>query len=101
MTTPTRKTQKLTKTGNTGSTKPTTQTWKEEELETKLKEEASKFKAVVKKKTPPPVVRQMSPRIYLAGQALTGLLARHQGPMRMEELKREAYQWADYMLSDE
>jgi hypothetical protein len=73
----------------------------QESWENKLKEEASKFKAVVKKKTPPPKIRQMSPRVYLAGQALAGLLARHQGPIRMEEVRREAFQWADFMLSDE
>lgn len=73
----------------------------EEAWEDKLKEDALKFKAVAKRKTPPPKIRQMSPRVYLAGQALSGLLARHQGPIRMEEVRREAFQWADFMLSDE
>jgi hypothetical protein len=101
LTTRTTKTQRITKTGSTDSPKPTTQTLNESAIEEKLKQEASKFKAVVKKKTPPSKIRQMSPRIYLAGQALSGLLARHQGPIRMEEVKREAFQWADFMLSDE
>lgn len=86
MATPTRKTK-----NNVGE-----ETW-----EDKLKEDALKFKAVAKRKTPPPKIRQMSPRVYLAGQALSGLLARHQGPIRMEEIRREAFQWADFMLSDE
>ena len=73
----------------------------EEAWEDKLKEDALKFKAVAKRKTPPPKIRQMSPRVYLAGQALSGLLARHQGPIRMEEIRREAFQWADFMLSDD
>lgn len=101
MTTPIKRTQKKTGNGTTDLPKPTSQTLSETTWENKLKEEASKFKAVVKKKTPPPKIRQMSPRVYLAGQALTGLIARHQGQMRMEELRREAFQWADFMLSDE
>lgn len=101
MTTRTTKKQEPTKSGSTDLTKHTSQTLSDSDLENKLKEEVSKFKAVVKKKTPPSKIRQMSPRIYLAGQALAGLLARHQGPIRMEEVKREAFQWADFMLSDE
>lgn len=101
MTTRTTKKQKLTKSGSTDSTKHTSQTLSDSDLESKLKEEVSKFKAVAKKKTPPPRIKQMTPRIYLAGQALSGLIARHQGPIRMEEIRREAFQWADYMLTDE
>lgn len=101
MTIPTKRTQKKTGNGSTDSTQPTNKTLNEEDWEDKLKKDALKFKAVAKKKTPPPKIRQMSPRVYLAGQALAGLLARHQGPIRMEEVRREAFQWADFMLSDE
>lgn len=101
MPTPTKKTQKKTGTGNTGSTKHTSQTLNEDQFEQRLKEEALKFQAVAKKKPPSSPIRQMTPRVYLAGMAMSGLLARPQGPMRMQEVKREAYQWADFMLSEE
>ena len=43
----------------------------------------------------------MSARIYLAGQALSGLLAASRGGyVRLDEVKREAYEWADRMLED-
>ena len=43
----------------------------------------------------------MSARIYLAGQALSGLLAASRGGyVRSDEVKREAYEWADRMLED-
>jgi hypothetical protein len=56
-----------------------------------------------KKLTPPPAptVNQLSPRIYLAGMAMSALVARSPGPVRMADVKQEAYQWADYMLSDD
>ena len=43
----------------------------------------------------------MSARVYLAGQALAGLLAANRGGyVRFEEIRREAYEWADKMLED-
>ena len=39
-------------------------------------------------------------REYYAGQALAGLLSRSQGLLRMSEIKREAFEWADFMLEE-
>ena len=61
-----------------------------------LLEEARQFK---QKKLPPD--KPMTARIYLAGQALSGLLAASRsGYVRSDEIKREAYEWADRMLED-
>lgn len=40
-------------------------------------------------------------RQLFAAAALSGLLSRSQGPVRMDEVRREAYEWADYMLESE
>jgi len=61
----------------------------------KLLEEARQFK---KKKLPPD--KLMTARIYLAGQALAGLLANQSGYARFEDIRREAYEWADKMLEE-
>ena len=42
----------------------------------------------------------MTARIYLAGQALAGLLANQPGYARFEDIRREAYEWADKMLEE-
>jgi len=60
-----------------------------------LEEEAKKFQE--KKRIPP---KPLTARRYLAGCALAGLLSRSHA-YRLEELKREAYQIADYMLDDD
>jgi|TARA_B100000902_G_scaffold283368_1_gene269346 hypothetical protein len=61
-----------------------------------LEQEAQEFRKIKIVKEPP-----MSARIYLAGQALSGLLAASRGgSVRLEEVKREAYEWADRMLED-
>lgn len=62
-----------------------------------LEEEAKQYAA---KKTPSRL-KPLTSRRYLAGQALAGLLARSQGLVSMRELKREAYEWADYFLEDD
>jgi len=90
--TPTKRTRKTTGTTSSGTIKPTTQT------STSLEKEAKEFR---KKKSPPVKPKPMTSKIYLAGQAMSALLARSQGPVRREDIKREAYEWADYMLSDE
>ena len=60
-----------------------------------LEEEAKRFiKRAPQKKS----IRPLTARRYLAGQALAGILSNHQGPMRMQELIREAYEWADAMI---
>jgi hypothetical protein len=64
---------------------------------TKLEQEAKKFH---KKKNPPPKPKPMTSRIYLAGQAMSALLSRTSGSVRIEDIKREAYHLADEMLRD-
>lgn len=60
-----------------------------------LLEEARQFK---QKKLPPD--KPMTARIYLAGQALAGLLSNQTGYVRFEDIRREAYEWADKMLEE-
>ena len=61
-----------------------------------LEQEAQEFREVKAVKEPP-----MTARVYLAGQALAGLLAAQRGGyVRFEEIRREAYEWADKMLED-
>lgn len=63
-----------------------------------LEKEAKKF---TQQKRKAPAERELTPRIYLAGQALSGLLAGARASNDMREIKRQAYDWADYMLDDE
>ena len=61
-----------------------------------LEQEAQEFRDNRLSKEPP-----MSPRIYLAGQALAGLLSCQRGGyVNFEELRAQAYNWADKMLED-
>ena len=60
--------------------------------------EAKDFK---KKKVTAKRLKPLTSRRYLAGQALTGLLARSNGYVNMESVRREAYEWADFMLDDD
>lgn len=62
----------------------------------KLLEEAKKF---TEQRLPPE--KNLDTRMYLAGQAMTGLLARQTGYVRFEELKRQAFEIADSMLRDD
>ena len=62
-----------------------------------LEQEARAFR---ENKNPPPKPKPLTSRIYLTGQAMSGLLARSQGSVRMEDIKREAEAWADFMLKD-
>jgi len=48
-----------------------------------------------------PAAKPLTSRRYLAGQALAGLLANGKGSARVEDIKREAYNWADIMSDDE
>jgi len=83
------------------STKPISTTYKKKTPTRKpvktLEDEAKEFR---QKKSPPPKPKPMTSRIYLTGQAMSGLLARSQGPVRMGDIKREAEAWADFMLKD-
>jgi|TARA_B100001059_G_C17803869_1_gene567885 hypothetical protein len=67
-------------------------------LKESLEKEAKKF-AKQKRKTLEN--KALTSRIYLAGQALTGLLAGARSSNNMQEIKRQAYDWADYMLDDD
>ena len=67
---------------------------------TSLEEEAEQYR---QKKLGRPAKNKNKPltaRLYLAGQALAGLLAAHQGRARVEEIKHEAFELADKMLED-
>lgn len=90
--TPTKETLKTGETGSSDTTEPTTITSR------KLEQEAQAFRA---KKRPPVKPKPMTSRIYLAGQAMNALLVRNQGAVRREEIKREAYDWADFMLGND
>ena len=63
-----------------------------------LQEEAKNFK---KRKVTAKSFKPLTSRRYMAGQALTGLLARSSGYVNREVLRREAYEWADFMLEDD
>lgn len=63
----------------------------------KLEEEAKQFKAKKRYSGPP---KPMTSRVYYIGMAMNALLSRSQGMVRKEEIKREAEEWADYMLED-
>lgn len=62
-----------------------------------LENEAKKYKA---KKTNAKTLKPLTTRRYLAGQALAGILANSRGALNMSEVKRAAYDWADFMLED-
>ncbi len=63
-----------------------------------LEKEAKKF---TQQKRKAPANKSLTPRIYLAGQALCGLLAGGRSSNNVQEVKRQAYDWADYMLDDD
>lgn len=61
----------------------------------KIEKEAKEFQ---QKKMPPRKPKPMTSRIYLAGQAMSALIINSKGQARMDDIKREAYEWADMML---
>jgi hypothetical protein len=63
----------------------------------KLEQEAKKY---TRKKRNPDMIKPLTARRYLAGQALAGLLSGSKGSLNMSEVKRSAYEWADFMLDD-
>ena len=63
-----------------------------------LQEEAKNFK---KRKVTAKSLKPLTSRRSMAGQALTGLLARSSGYVNREVLRREAYEWADFMLEED
>ena len=64
---------------------------------TNIEQEAKAFR----KKQTPKSLKPLTSRRYLAGQALAGLLARGRGFVNKADMKREAFEWADYMLEDD
>lgn len=88
-TTPTKKEPTASKNGNEGTTKATTKT--------SLEEEAKKF---TQKKKP----KRLSPltsRKYFAGMFGAALMINSKGLAPWAEIRRTAYELADYMLEDE
>ena len=63
-----------------------------------IQQEAKDFK---KRKVTAKSLKPLTSRRYVAGQALSGLLARSNGSVNMEVLRREAYEWADFMLEED
>lgn len=63
-----------------------------------LAEEAKKYS---KRKHTSKTMKPLTSRRYLAGQALCGILASARGSFRMEDVRRQAYEWADFMLDDD
>ena len=64
----------------------------------KLEQEAKKY---TRKKRNPDMIKPLTARRYLAGQALAGILTGSRGALNMSEVKRSAYEWADFMLEDD
>jgi hypothetical protein len=46
-------------------------------------------------------MKPLTARRYLAGQALAGLLVHSRGASQMYDIKKAAYDWADFMLEDD
>jgi hypothetical protein len=63
----------------------------------KIEEEAKQFTAKKRHSVPP---KPMTSRIYLMGMAMNALLSRSNGYARKQDIKKEAEEWADYMLED-
>ena len=63
-----------------------------------LEEEAKKF---AQKKRKPANIKEITTRLYLAGQAMCGFIATGRQPWRTEEIRKASYDWADYMLEDD
>ena len=54
-----------------------------------------------RKRLTPKQTKALTTRRYLAGQALSGILSRGKGTVNMHEVRREAYEWADFMLDED
>jgi hypothetical protein len=64
-----------------------------------LEEEARSYRQ--KKIKPPLKNKALTSRRYLAGQAMAALLSRSPGHVHRGDIKRESYDWADFMLEDD
>jgi len=58
-------------------------------------------KTYTRKKRNPNMIKPLTARRYLAGQALAGILSGSKGPLNMSEVKRSSYEWADFMLDED
>jgi len=65
----------------------------------KLEEESKKYRQQNRK--PPTKTKPLTARRFMAGQAMAALLSRSPGHVHKADIKREAYDWADYMLDDD
>ena len=63
-----------------------------------LEQEAKKYS---RNKRNPNMIKPLTARRYLAGQALAGILSGGRGALNMSEVRRSSYEWADYMLDGE
>ena len=63
-----------------------------------LEQEAKKY---ARNKRNPNMIKPLTARRYLAGQALAGILSGGRGALNMSEVRRSSYEWADYMLDGE
>ena len=64
-----------------------------------LEEEAKNFRQ--KNIKPPLKTKALTSRRFMAGQAMAALLSRSPGHVHRGDIKREAYDWADFMLEDD
>ena len=65
----------------------------------KIEEEAKQYRQ--EKIKPPIKTKPLTARRFMAGQAMAALLSRSPSPMHKGDLKREAYEWADFMLEED
>ena len=63
----------------------------------KIEEEAKQFRARKQTSVPP---KPLSSRTYLIGMAMNALLIKANNSVRLDDIKREAENIADYMLED-
>ena len=63
-----------------------------------LEQEAKKYS---RNKRNPNMIKPLTARRYLAGQALAGILSGGRGALNMSEVSRSSYEWADFMLDGE
>tara|TARA_R110000751_G_scaffold117753_7_gene218062 strand:+ start:580 stop:801 length:222 start_codon:yes stop_codon:yes gene_type:complete len=59
---------------------------------------AEEAKTYSRKKRTIKSIKPLTSRRYLAGQALSGILSSSKGQIQMNEVRRSAYEWADFML---
>ena len=67
--------------------------------ETKLEKEAKAYKSL-RKKPLPTQHNPLTARGYFAGQAMVVLMSQSRSSANLYDIKREAYEIADFMLED-